>query len=198
VEQAGIALLGFVPWSDPDRGVAALENPAALAAERCARALVEEGFPATFVPIRVSAEGIGQAMEAIRRLQSTIVVALGQTSTEPRVERFGHVPGAWAPPTPGEQAPWLLAPDADDLAEALNGLSEVAAETLPCRASEDAGGYFCDHLCVELVRESRRRPVRARFLHVTAIDGCSPEVREARLRQYARQTRAVVDWLATG
>jgi hypothetical protein len=77
----------------------------------------------------------------------------------------------------------------------LNALIDPDAMVESFTASEDAGGYFCDHLCVELARESRRRPIRARFLHVTAVDGCSPAVRAARLRQYGRQIRATVEWL---
>jgi pyrrolidone-carboxylate peptidase len=69
------------------------------------------------------------------------------------------------------------------------------AATEPFVMSEDAGRYFCDHLCVELVRESRLRPLQARFLHVTAIDDCPPEVQEARLQLYAKQVRVAVDWL---
>ena len=193
-----VALLGFLPWSDPARSAVVRENPAALAAERCARALADEGRPAEFVPVSVSAEGIAGAIQSIRRSQSNVVVALGQTKTAPRVERFGKVPGVWAPALAGEESPWLLATDAADLASVLNELREPESGTLPFTVSEDAGAYYCDHLCVESARETRLRPLRARFLHVTEIDGCTPEVREARLRQYARQARAAVDWLTSG
>jgi hypothetical protein len=111
------------------------------------------------------------------------------------VERQGLVPGDWAPAAPDEPTPWLLAPDAEALAAELSQLSIAEAGTPPFEASDDAGGYYCDHLCVELVRELRRRPLQARFLHVPAIDGCTPEVKDARIRQYVLQIRATVDWL---
>lgn len=190
-----IALLGFLPWVDPARDRNVRENPSAIAADLCALQLAEEAWAAAFVPVPVSGEGITQAMETVRLLESDVVVALGQTGTEPRVERQGLVAGAWSPASAGELQPWLLAPDAEALAARLNELTIPEAETAPFRASENAGGYFCDHLCVELARELRRRPLRARFLHVTAIDGCLPEVRDARLRQYVRQARATVEWL---
>jgi pyrrolidone-carboxylate peptidase len=191
-----IVVMGFLPWRDPQRGTDVRENPAAIAANRCALQLAEEGFVAAFVPVPVSGEGITQAIDRARRLEAEVVVAVGQTPTGPRVERFGRVPGAWAPAADGEAAPWPLADDAPALTDALNALSDPAAQTEPFVASDDAGGYFCDHLCVELVRETRRRPLRARFLHVTEIDSCPPAVREARLSMYTKQIRAAVEWLS--
>lgn len=185
-----VALLGFLPWTDPAREVAVQLNPSAVAAERCALAI-----GAAFVPVGVSGDGIAAAMKQVAALDADLIVAMGQTPTGPRVERLGRVPGKWSPAVEGEQQPWLLAPDAADLAVYLNGLSDPLADTAPFVASDDAGGYFCDHLCVELVRESRCRSIRARFLHVTAVDACTPDVREARISQYARQMEATVEWL---
>jgi pyrrolidone-carboxylate peptidase len=193
-----IALLGFLPWVDVARDRNVRENPSAIAAELCARELAGEGRAATFVPVAVSGEGINEAMEVVRLLSADVVVALGQTGARdptPRVETQGIVPGAWAPASEDEPKPWPLAPDAEVLVAKLNELTIAEAETAPFRTSDDPGGYFCDHLCVELVREARRRPLQARFLHVTPIDGCSPEVRDGRIRQYVRQTRATVEWL---
>lgn len=191
-------MLGFLPWVDEARGRDVKENPSALAAETCARRLLEEGWLARFVPVAVSAEGIDQATAAVRAFEAEIIVALGQTATEPRVERWGRVPGAWAPTTSGEAAPWLLTPGAEALVARLNGAAFTAAATEPFRASDDAGAYFCDHLCVELVRDARARGSRAVFLHVTAIDRCLPEERAARLAQYAVQARTAVVWLLEG
>ncbi len=190
-----IALLGFLPWTDSERGVVVRENPAAIVAERCARELAESGISAVFVPVPVSGEGIRTAMKTIAELRSDIVIALGQTKTAPRVERFGRAPGSWSPAAPNEESPWLLAPDADVLAVELNQWNIAAAATEPFVPSDEAGAYFCDHLCVELVRLARMTPISARFLHITAIDECSAEVRAARLDQYTRQVRAAVDWL---
>ncbi len=187
--------MGFLPWREPERNRDVRENPAAIAANRSAVQLAEAGLDAVFVPVPVSGVGITQAMERVRLLRAEVVVAVGQTPTAPRVEQFGRVPGAWAPVEPGEVEPWPLAPDAAALAAALNALQDPAAETEPFTASDDAGGYYCDHLCVELVREVRRRPMRARFLHVTEIDSCTRSVREARLALYTRQIRAVVELL---
>jgi hypothetical protein len=194
-EPRRIALLGFLPWNDPGRNVAVRENPAAITAERCARALAQDGHSATFVPVPVSGDGIRRALEAARLLDAEIIVALGQTPTEPRVERVGRVAGSWSPAVVGETTPWTLAPDADELVARLNSLADPAAQLQPFRASDDAGAYFCDHLCVELARDARVRPVSSRFLHLTAIDDCAAEVKAARLGQYARQARAVVEWL---
>lgn len=194
-ESQSIAILGFMPWADPARQIAVRENPSAIVADLCARELAASGLPAAFVPVEVSGDGITKAMEMVRLLGAQIVVALGQTPTEPRVERLGRVPGLWAPAAESEVAPWSLAPDADELVIELNRLQEPAAELKPFRASDDAGAYFCDHLCVELVRDARVRGTKARFLHITAVDGCPPDVREARLLQYTRQARATVEWL---
>lgn len=190
-----IALLGFLPWVDAARDVAVAINPAELAARACADLLRGDGHDATFVPVPVSAEGIEAAVAQVRDLEAAVVVALGRTPTGPRVERWGRVPGAWRPQVLDEDAPWLLAPDATALAARLATIVEPGANTEPFVASDDAGAYYCDHLCVELVRDARQRGTRARFLHVTGVDGCSPEQREARLRQYTRQARATVDWL---
>lgn len=192
---SGIVLLGFLPWTDPDRKVSVRENPAALAAERAAWQLAARGLVTTFVPVAVSGDGITRALARARSWEPQLMVAVGQAPTGPRIERFGRVPGAWSPRREGEESPWLLAPDADALAARLNELRDPAAETEPFVASDDAGAYFCDHLCVELVREGRRRPVPMRFLHVTAIDACTPEIRAARLSLYVRQIIATVDWL---
>lgn len=194
-ESKRIALLGFLPWSDPARQIAVRENPSAIVANRCALELAESGLAAAFVPVAVSGEGIQQALEMVRLLDSEIIVALGQTPTEPRVERFGRAPGVWSPRVDGEEAPWLLASDAEELAVELNRSVDPAAQLQPFRASDDAGAYFCDHLCVELARDARVRGTQARFLHITAVDGCPSDVREARLRQYTRQARATVEWL---
>lgn len=188
-----VALLGFLPWIDASRGTDVRENPAAISAEMCAREL-----DAAFVPIEVSGKGIVRAMEAVRLSGAEVVVAVGQTSTGPRVERFGKVPGVWAPATDDEAMLWEIAPDAQAIADRLNTLHDPAAETELFVASEDAGGYFCDHLCVELGREMRQRSIRARFLHVTAIDGCLPPVRDARIRMYAKQIAATVEWITAG
>jgi pyrrolidone-carboxylate peptidase len=105
------------------------------------------------------------------------------------------VPSVLAPADAGEDAPWLLAPDAEAIVGFVNEHAVAAAGTAPFAVSEDAGGYYCDHLCVELARLSRRTGAEARFLHVTAIDGCDAAVREARLGQYARQVAAVARYL---
>lgn len=190
-----IALLGFLPWVDAAREVSVVINPAERAARACADLLVRDGHDAVFVPVPVSGDGIDAALARVRELAASVVVALGRTSTGPRVERWGRVAGAWRPGLGDEEAPWLLAPDATALAAHLATLVEPGANTEPFAASDDAGAYYCDHLCVELVRDARRRGTRSRFLHVTGVDDCPPEQREARLRQYARQARATVDWL---
>lgn len=190
-----VAFLGFLPWTDEARQVRVVENPAGLAAARAAAVLAERGLPAIFVPMAVSSEGIQQALAAIRAFDAPIVVALGQTRTEPRIERYGRVPGAFAPAGQGEAQPWELAPDADELARMLGRVRVPGAGTAPVRASDDAGAYFCDHLCVELVRESRASRRAARFLHVTAIDGCEDPVREARVAEYTAQALAIAEYL---
>lgn len=192
-----IALLGFLPWTDLAREIAVDVNPSALAAESCATALGRDGFRVSFVPVAVSSEGIIRAREMLDRLEPSIVVALGQTPGGPRVERWGRVPGAWAPAHPDEVAPWLLAPDAEELATALAAIHDEAAQLEPFRPSEDAGAYFCDHLCVELARWMRVTGGQARFLHVTSIDGLPAHVRAARLRIYERQIAATVTWLSS-
>lgn len=186
-----------MPWDDAERGVSVALNPAHLAASRCASELVAAGVDATFVPVEVSAEGITWAMRRVQALSSSIVVALGRTSTGPRVERLGRVPGVWEPAMLEEESPWLLAPDADELATHLSTFVEPEANTGDFVASDDAGAYFCDHLCVELVRDARVRGSRSRFLHVPGIDGYPDAVKEARIRQYVRQARATVKWLAS-
>ena len=190
-----IALMGFLPWTDPQRGIAVQENPAAVVAEACARELSRDGLDCAFVPVPVSDEGILGATTIVRTLGADIIVALGQTSTEPRVETLGRVPCSSAPVCAGETSPWTLATDADQLVPLLNALAEPTANAAPFRTSDDAGGYFCDHLCVELARDATTRGTRARFVHITATDGVPSDVRAARLRQYQRQARATVEWL---
>lgn len=193
-----VALLGFLPWSDPTRAIAVRENPSALAAERCAAELSSRGIDAAFVPVAVSEQGIRDAVLALEGGRPHVVVAAGQTPGGPRVERFGRVPGAWSPARADGPGPWLLAPDAAALARALNRFEAPFAEIEPFGASDDAGGYYCDHLCVELARFARANGARARFLHLTAIDGVPPRVRDARVATYARRLAAVVAWLTRG
>ncbi len=185
------ALLGFLPWADAARGVDVRENPSILAVER-ASALVPGAVP---IGVTVSHEGVLEAVRRAEQLGARVVVAVGQTPTGPRLERCGRVPSVLAPARAGEGAPWLLAPDAEALVRFLNAHAVVEAGTAPFAVSDDAGGYYCDHLCVELARLSRRTGAEARFLHVTAIDGCDASVREARLEQYARQVAAVARYL---
>lgn len=192
-----LALLGFLPWKDPARAIAVDVNPSALAAEASARAFERSGVLARFFPIEVSERGIRGAQAFLERERPTIAVAVGQTRGAPRVERFGRVPGAWATLQPSESAPWLLAPDAEGLARHLSVFREEAALLEPFSASDDAGGYYCDHLCVEMARWSRDTGSPARFLHVTAIDGLSPETAAARLRVYERQIAETVHWLVS-
>lgn len=193
---ASISLLGFLPWDDAERGISVALNPAQLAASRCASEFATEGVDATFVPVEVSNQGIARAMQRVQSLSSTIVVALGRTPNGPRVERWGRVPSALSPARSAEETPWLLAPDADELAAHLSTFAEPEANTEAFVASDDAGAYFCDHLCVELVRDARARGSLTRFLHVSGIDGLADAVQEARIRQYVRQVRETVDWLA--
>lgn len=190
-----IALLGFLPWTDPSRDIAVRVNPSALAAETCAHALARDGFRVAFVPVAVSEEGIERAREALERANPSIIVAVGQTKGAPRVERWGRVPMASAPPRPDEPTPWLIAPDADELANALAAIDDPEADLLPFAPSDDAGGYFCDNLCVELARHCRKTKAKARFLHVTAIDDVTEPVGAARVRLYQRQIAFTVMWL---
>jgi hypothetical protein len=194
--QGRIILRGFLPWRDPDRQVVVTLNPAAVVAERVARALSATGADAEAIAMAVSADGIRDAMSRVTASSPSVVVGLGHTPTEPRVERAGRVPGAWARAADGEETPWLLGNDAGAIVRELNQYSDPAARLEPFRESDDPGGYYCDHLCVELSRDARRRGSLARFLHLTGVDRCSPAVREARLRQYERQVRAVLEWLA--
>lgn len=190
-----IALLGFLPWTDPSRGIAVRRNPSAMAAEACTGRLAQKGFRVAFVPVAVSDEGVRKARFVIDFLKPKVVVALGQTKGAPRVERWGRVPGAWAPALADEPQPWLLAPDAEDLAALLRTIDDEAAQLEPFAVSDDAGAYFCDNLVVELARWSRSTGRRARFLHVTAIDDAHPSVAEARLRLYERHIEATALWL---
>lgn len=192
-----IVLLGFLPWRDEARGVDVRENPAFVAATEAAVLLRLAGADAhaVGVEVEVSSGGVLAAVVEAERLGACVVVAAGQTQTEPRVERWGRVPAAVAPAAAGEATPWLLAPDAEALAGLVDAHAVAGAGTEPCLASDDAGGSFCDQLCVELVRLGRRLPVRARFVHLTAVDGCPTAVRDARVVQYARQLAAVARYL---
>jgi pyrrolidone-carboxylate peptidase len=193
-----ILLLGFAPWVDEARGLAVVENPSQLAVQRAASLLADAGVAACARAVEVSDEGVLAAVAEADRLEADVVVALGQTPTEPRVERFGRVPSRLRPAQEGECSPWLLASDADELAALLDSHVDDTAGLEPWRVSEDAGAYFCDHLCVELARLSRRSGATTRFLHVTAIDGCPPDVREARIALYARQVAVLAGHLASG
>lgn len=187
-------LLGFLPWTDPAREIQVTENPAALAAEAASRRLVEAGWQAGFVPVEVSPEGITAAMARVAAWAPPLVLAVGQTRRTARVERMGRVPGAWAPAAEGEPQPWWLVASPEPLIERLNRLLEPRGETEPFTASDDPGGYYCDHLCVELSRDARRRGSRAIFLHVPPIADLAAEVRAARLLQYERQLVAAAEW----
>lgn len=190
-----IALLGFLPWTDPSRGIAVRVNPAALAAEACTGRLARKGYRVAFVPVAVSDDGVRNARLAIDSMAPRVVVAVGQTKGAPRVERWGRVPGRWAEAQADEPQPWLLAPDADELSALLQTIHDEAAALEPFAASDDAGGYFCDNLVVELARWSRRTGRDARFLHVTSIDGSDATTAEARLRLYERHIEATAHWL---
>lgn len=190
-----VALLGFLPWTDPSRGIAVRVNPSALAAEASMARLVRKGYRVAFVPVSVSDEGVRKARQTLDSMAPEVVVAVGQTKGAPRVERWGRVPGRWAAASPDEPRPWLLAPDADELSALLRTIDDEAAALEPFAASDDAGGYFCDNLVVELARWSRVTGNAARFLHVTAIDESPPEVAEARLRLYERHIEATALWL---
>lgn len=197
MQPVDIALLGFLPWTDPSRDIAVSVNPSALSAEGCAKKLSRDGYRAAFVPVAVSEEGIEQARGALERMEPKVVVAVGQTKGAPRVERWGQVPSSLAPARADEVTPWLLAPDADELASLLADIDDPAAKLLPFGPSDDAGGYFCDKLCVELVRYSRRKGAEARFLHVTAIDDVPATVAEARVKLYECHIAATVRWLVS-
>lgn len=187
--------MGFLPWKDETRGIAVKINPAERAAALCVEGLERDGVDAAFVPVAVSEEGIRQAITRLAEEEPSVVVALGRTPTGPRVERLGRVPLACSPARPNEETPWLLAPDATELAAYLSTFADATARSLAFTASDDAGAYYCDNLCVELVRYARSKCIDARFLHVTGVDDCASDVAEARIRQYARQARATVDWL---
>ncbi|MFM2153018.1 MAG: hypothetical protein RL199_1453 [Pseudomonadota bacterium] len=191
-----VLLLGFAPWTDESRGIAVAENPAQLAATEAARRLVSEGLRAEALAVEVSAAGVVAAIDEAERRGAGLVIALGQTPTEPRVERWGRVPSPLRPATGDDPGPWLLAPDADVLALLLSQEVDDAAVLEPWRTSDDAGAYYCDQLCVELARLARRTGAVTRFLHVTAVDGCTPEVRDARVVLYARQVNRLVAHLA--
>jgi pyrrolidone-carboxylate peptidase len=187
-----VLLLGFAPWSDETRGIVVAENPARLAAAQSARLLVADGLEAEALAVEVSAAGVVAAVDEAERRGAGLVLALGQTPAGPRVERWGRVPSPLRPATGDDAGPWLLAPDADALVELLEGCADDAALLEPWRVSDDAGAYYCDQLCVELARLARRTGAVTRFLHVTAIDGCTADVREARVALYARQVSRLV------
>lgn len=193
-----VMLLGFRPWVDSSCGIAVLENPSELVAKSVFLRLLEEGVAAGFCSVEVSAEGIEAAMSEVRISGASVVVALGQTRGAPRVERMGRVPGEWTPARAGEPQPWMLIPNPSGLLEELNTHTDPIANTGPFTISDDAGGYFCDHLCVELARDSRIRGNRALFLHLSAIQDLPPLVRQARLSQYEAQVFAAVEWAAAG
>lgn len=198
VERPDVLVMGFLPWTDEARGIRVAENPAALTAHAVSLRLQSESVAAAFVPVHVSAEGIQQAMQAVRESGAPLVVALGQTRRTPTVERMGRVPGDWAPAEPGEPQPWLLVPNPGGLVDELNQLIDPAALTEPFTVSDDAGGYFCDHLCVELARDSRKRGSRALFLHLSPTEGLPADVRDARLAQYERQVLRAAELAASG
>jgi pyrrolidone-carboxylate peptidase len=189
-----IAVLGFLPWTDAVRGVGARDNPSALAAERAASALASDGYQARFLGVPVSGEGIAAVVEGVVAFDPCVCVAIGQARETPRVERHGLVPGAWSAHD-AASGPFVLVPDAEALAAHLSTLRDPAAATGPFEPSDDPGGYFCDHLCVELAIDARTRGTRAAFLHVPPIDGVDAGTREARVAQYARQAVAAVAWL---
>jgi hypothetical protein len=191
-----ILLLGFAAWTDASRGLSVAENPAALAVHRAARRLSRRGFQAQALSVEVSDDGVLDAAGEAERLGAEVVIAIGQTPTGPRVERFGRIPSRLRPPSADEPSPWLLAPDADALVMLLSSHIDDMARLEPWRTSDDAGAYHCDHLCVELARLSQRTGATTRFLHVTAIDGCPADVREARVEAYARQTALLAEHLA--
>ena len=193
-----ILLLGFAPWTDASRGVAVGRNPAQLAAHHARRLLSDRGSNVDALSVEVSDEGVLAAADEVERRGANVVVALGQTPTEPRVERFGRVASRLRPQAAAEDSPWLLAPDADELAALLASHVDAEAALEPWRASDDAGAYYCDHLGVELARLARRTGATTRFLHVTAIDGCPSAVQEARVALYARQVTSLVDHLCAG
>lgn len=191
-----VALLGFLPWIDEARGIRVGENPSALVAEAVAGQLAADGLDARFIPVGVSESGIRSAMAELVAFAPDQAIALGQTrpTMHPRVERAGQVPGEWAPSAEDERRPWTLAPDAEALSAVLNELLDPLAQTGAFAASDDPGGYYCDHLCVELARDARRRGSGALFLHISPVDAVSPAVRDARLSQFTRQTLRAVEW----
>lgn len=189
-----VVVLGFLPWSDPSRGVGARENPAALAAERAARLLARDGFEARFLGVPVTSAGIAAVVEGVVAFDPAVSVALGQGRATPRVERRGVVPGAWSTHD-AAAGTFVLVQDAEALAAHLSTLVDPEAETGPFEPSDDPGGYFCDHLCVELAVDARTRGAHAAFLHVPPIDDAGERVRVARVAQYARQAAAAVAWL---
>jgi hypothetical protein len=200
-----VALLGFLPWTDDARAIAVRENPAALAAARAAATLARspQVTDARAHAIEVSAAGVDGARAFLADFAPRATVALGQTRDALRVERQGVVPGAWTRRVASE-GPFPLLIDGGD-AEDDAGLAEALAARLaplvdpqltpPLVVSDDPGGYYCDHLCVELSLDARARGARAAFLHVPAIDGCEPALREARLALYARLAVATAEWL---
>lgn len=188
-----VVVLGFLPWTDPAHGVGARDNPAALAAERAAQLLAHDGFEARFFGVPVSGEGIAAVVEGVVAFDPCVSVALGQGRATPRVERRGVVPGAWSMHT--ANGTFMLVQDAEGLAAHLSTLVDPDAETGPFESSDDPGGYFCDHLCVELAVDARTRGAHAAFLHVPPIDDAGERMREARIAQYARQAAAAVAWL---
>lgn len=189
-----VAFLGFLPWVDERRAIEVRRNPSILAATRAAELW---GQGASVIGVEVSIDGIVSALEKVRGVDARIVVAAGQTPTEPRIERFGRVPMALSSAVLAD-GPWLLAPDVEELVALVNRESMPEAALAPFRGSDDAGAYFCDHLCVELARLQAMDRVRARFLHVTAIDGVESDVAAARVEQYARQLVAVARHLGAG
>jgi pyrrolidone-carboxylate peptidase len=194
VRDRRVVVLGFLPWTDPARGVGARDNPAALAAERAAQLLARDGFDARFFGVPVSSEGIAAVVEGVVAFDPGVSVALGQGRETPRVERRGVVPGAWTSHD-ATKGTFVIVQDADSLAAHLSTLVDPDAETGPFESSDDPGGYFCDHLCVELAVDARTRGAHAAFLHVPPIDHAGARVREARVAQYARQAAAAVTWL---
>ena len=153
--------------------------------------LERAGVAARAFGVEVSGEGIDAAMRELCAFDPIVSVALGQTPSEPRVERAGVVPGAWTG-RDRSAGPFVLWPDAEGLAMRLNAIADPRAHVAPFSASDDPGAYFCDNLCVELAIDAAVRRSRATFLHVTAIDGVSSELRAARIDQYARQAELAV------
>lgn len=183
-----VVVTGFLPWVDPGRDLDVRENPAILSAISAVERLRAEGLRAVALGVEVTANGIRETIRRIEQLAPSVVVSLGQGRETSRVERFGRVPGAWT--ETAEDGPWPLPSDAARVLSAVNACVDPAALTGPFVVSDDPGAYFCDHLCVELVRASRRCGFRATFLHVPPIDGVSGAIRSARLAQYSAQAAA--------